>query len=164
VGLAEPIWTMDGEILNIDRMAHYRGPRIDEGVKLTSRERDPVMFQKLTDFLGEARYLVPPAPTTLNPTPVAKALADNRADQVAGVLSHDEQPDPAGRAAGSSSATATGPRRPSGPRSLPTWQPDYYQPGVQKPGAVQAFAARWCQTLHFHRTARAYAGESSLWA
>jgi hypothetical protein len=53
VELSEPIWTMDGEILNIDRMAHYRGPRIDEGVKFTTREHDPEMFQKLTDFLGE---------------------------------------------------------------------------------------------------------------
>ncbi len=53
LGLADPIWTTDGEILNIDRMAHYRGPRVDEGVKFTTRENDPVMFQKLTDFLGE---------------------------------------------------------------------------------------------------------------
>src|SRR5919198_1173392 len=53
VGLAEPIWTMDGEILNIDRMAHHRGPRIDEGVKFTTRHDDPELFQKLTDFLSE---------------------------------------------------------------------------------------------------------------
>jgi len=53
LGLAEPIWTMDGEILNVDRLAHYRGPRFDEGAKFTTRERDPVLFQKLTDFLGE---------------------------------------------------------------------------------------------------------------
>ncbi len=53
VGLAEPIWTTDGEILNIDRMAHYRGPRVDEGVKFTTREHDPELFQKLTDFLSE---------------------------------------------------------------------------------------------------------------
>jgi hypothetical protein len=53
LGLAEPIWTQDGEILNLDRMAFYTGPRLDEGVKFTTRETDPVLFQRLTDFLGE---------------------------------------------------------------------------------------------------------------
>jgi hypothetical protein len=53
LGLQEPSWTMDGEILNIDRMAHYRGLRFDEGVKFTTPEADPDLFRKLTDFLSQ---------------------------------------------------------------------------------------------------------------
>ena len=51
--LRTPSWTMDGEILNLDRMAMYRGPRIDECAKFTTEELDPDLFAQITDFLSE---------------------------------------------------------------------------------------------------------------
>jgi hypothetical protein len=44
---------MDGEILNLDRMAAYRGPRVDECAKFTTSELNPDLFAQITDFLSE---------------------------------------------------------------------------------------------------------------
>ncbi len=51
--LRSPSWTMDGEILNVDRMAAYGGPRFEEGAKFTTPDGDPALFQKLTDYLSQ---------------------------------------------------------------------------------------------------------------
>ena len=54
LGFKQPIWTSDGEILNNDRFATYKGEGYDESVKFTHPERDPDTFAKLTAFLNEA--------------------------------------------------------------------------------------------------------------
>jgi hypothetical protein len=51
LGLAEPTWTSDGEILNIDRMAAGRG--FAEGAKFTTPDNHPALFRQLVDFLEQ---------------------------------------------------------------------------------------------------------------
>lgn len=53
LGLREPTWTTEGEILNLDRMAHYRGARFDECAKFTTGRNDPKLFRQTTDFLSQ---------------------------------------------------------------------------------------------------------------
>jgi len=53
LSLWEPSWTIDGEILNLDRMAAYRGPRADECAKYTTSDAEPDLFHRLTDFLDQ---------------------------------------------------------------------------------------------------------------
>jgi hypothetical protein len=53
LGLQEPVWTMEGEILNNDRSVLYRGPRVDEGLKFTRTETAPDEFAKVTAFLDQ---------------------------------------------------------------------------------------------------------------
>ena len=55
LGLAEPVWTSDGEVLNTDRYAAYGGPAHDAGRKFT---RDAATAKRLHDFLDQ---LVQPA-------------------------------------------------------------------------------------------------------
>jgi hypothetical protein len=53
LGLQEPIWTSEGEILNNDRSVLYQGKRFDEGLKFTRRETAPGDFAKVTAFLDQ---------------------------------------------------------------------------------------------------------------
>ena len=50
LGLAEPVWTSDGEVLNNDRFAHYGGPAHDDGRKFT---RDGPTARQLWAFLDQ---------------------------------------------------------------------------------------------------------------
>lgn len=49
LGLRQPSWTSDGEILNLDRHAAYRGR--DTCAMFTTRDRDPDLFAQITEFL-----------------------------------------------------------------------------------------------------------------
>jgi hypothetical protein len=53
LGLQPPIWTSDGEIMNIDRFALYAGPRDDTNVKFLVKEDHPDLFQRATAFLDQ---------------------------------------------------------------------------------------------------------------
>jgi hypothetical protein len=53
LGLNAPSWTLDGEILNIDRFVLYPGPRHDTGIKFLLRENNPALFQSVIDFLDQ---------------------------------------------------------------------------------------------------------------
>lgn len=54
LGLAEPVWTSDGEILNLHRFAHLpEGTEID-GLRFTRRPDDPERFDRLLAFLDQA--------------------------------------------------------------------------------------------------------------
>lgn len=53
LGLRSPSWTVDGEILNVDRLAAYGGPRREEGAKFNTADGEPALFQKLTEFLDQ---------------------------------------------------------------------------------------------------------------
>jgi len=51
LGLSEPAWTTDGEILNQDRFVFYDGARHDESHKFTHPEIDPDRFARIAAFL-----------------------------------------------------------------------------------------------------------------
>jgi hypothetical protein len=53
LGLQEPVWTSDGEILNNDRFALYGGPTHDSGVKYVHPAAAPELFQKAIAFLDQ---------------------------------------------------------------------------------------------------------------
>jgi hypothetical protein len=53
LGLDEPVWTSDGEILNNDRSALYGGPTHDAGVKYVQAAAEPALFQRATAFLDQ---------------------------------------------------------------------------------------------------------------
>jgi len=53
LGLREPAWVMEGEILNVDRYAHYRGPRFDESAKFTTRASEPRLHSRMLDLLDQ---------------------------------------------------------------------------------------------------------------
>jgi hypothetical protein len=53
LGLREPVWTTDGEILNNDRFILHTGPRADEGLKFT-REEEAERCRRITAFLQDA--------------------------------------------------------------------------------------------------------------
>ncbi|MGH9277573.1 MAG: hypothetical protein ACRD12_05640 [Acidimicrobiales bacterium] len=53
MGLDEPAWTTDGEVLNGDRYAHYGGPRFDEGLKYTCGEAGAAVFEQILGFLDD---------------------------------------------------------------------------------------------------------------
>lgn len=54
LGLEEPVWTSDGEILNNDRFALYGGPTHDAGEKYVHPEPEPELFRRATAFLDQA--------------------------------------------------------------------------------------------------------------
>lgn len=54
LGLREPSWTGEGEILNVDQYTAYRGRRHDECAKFTRRDQDPALFGQITEFLETA--------------------------------------------------------------------------------------------------------------
>lgn len=53
LGLQEPIWTSDGEVLNNDRFALYGGPTHDQGLKFVRQDKEPLVFQQLLAFAGD---------------------------------------------------------------------------------------------------------------
>jgi hypothetical protein len=53
LGLREPRWTTDGEILNVDRLAHFTGPREGFSARWTTPESDTDLVRRLKDFLDE---------------------------------------------------------------------------------------------------------------
>ena len=53
LGLEEPVWTSDGEILNNDRFALYGGPTHDAGVKYVPPGAAPGLFQQVLAFLDQ---------------------------------------------------------------------------------------------------------------
>ena len=56
LGLEEPVWTSDGEILNNDRFALYGGPTHDAGVKYVQPAAAPELFQQVLAFLNQVAY------------------------------------------------------------------------------------------------------------
>lgn len=54
LGLAEPVWTSDGEVLNLHRFAHLPDGSEVEGLRFTHPERDPERFGRLIAFLDQA--------------------------------------------------------------------------------------------------------------
>jgi hypothetical protein len=53
LGLEEPLWTSDGEILNNDRFALYGGPTHDAGVKYVRPAAAPELFQRVLSFIDQ---------------------------------------------------------------------------------------------------------------
>jgi hypothetical protein len=53
LSLQQPLWVMDGEILNVDRYWHYQGARFDESAKYTTAAQNPPLFAQLHDFLDQ---------------------------------------------------------------------------------------------------------------
>ena len=53
LGLDEPVWTSDGEILNNDRFSLYGGPTDDSGVKYVNPSVEPESFQAVIAFLND---------------------------------------------------------------------------------------------------------------
>jgi hypothetical protein len=54
LGLAEPVWTSDGEVLNLHRFAHLPEGSEVEGLRFTDPARDPERFARLGAFLDQA--------------------------------------------------------------------------------------------------------------
>lgn len=54
LGLAEPVWTSDGEVLNLHRFAHLPEGSEVEGLRFTDPARDPERFERLVAFLDQA--------------------------------------------------------------------------------------------------------------
>jgi hypothetical protein len=53
VGLNQPTWTSDGEILNLDRFTLYEGPTDDQCRKFVSEVREPGLFRSAEEFLSQ---------------------------------------------------------------------------------------------------------------
>lgn len=53
LGLRAPIWVTDGEVLNVDRYAHFGGVRFDEGAKFTTRGQNPVLHAQMLNLLEQ---------------------------------------------------------------------------------------------------------------
>jgi hypothetical protein len=53
-GLAEPVWTTDGEVLNSDRYAMFGAPATDIGRKFTRPDAEPDVAARLMSFLDLA--------------------------------------------------------------------------------------------------------------
>ena len=53
VGLDEPRWTSDGEILNLDRFALFPGPAKDVGRKYLRKDADPEVYFDAMTFLDQ---------------------------------------------------------------------------------------------------------------
>lgn len=53
LGLAEPVWTSDGEILNLHRFVHLPEGLEIEGLRFTDPDRDPGRFDRLLAFLDQ---------------------------------------------------------------------------------------------------------------
>lgn len=54
LGLAEPVWTSDGEVLNLHRFAHVPEGVEIEGLRFTRPSPDPSSFERLVAFLDQA--------------------------------------------------------------------------------------------------------------
>lgn len=54
LGLAEPVWTSDGEVLNLHRFAHLPEGLDVEGLRFTEPGRAPERCRRLTAFLDQA--------------------------------------------------------------------------------------------------------------
>ncbi len=57
LGLREPRWTTDGEVLNVDRLAQLRGPRHGSTAAFTTRDQDGDLFERLLEFLAQVVQL-----------------------------------------------------------------------------------------------------------
>jgi hypothetical protein len=53
LGLAEPVWTSDGEVLNLHRFAHLPDGVEIEGLRFTQPSSDPARFDRLVSFLDQ---------------------------------------------------------------------------------------------------------------
>jgi hypothetical protein len=53
LGLAEPVWTSDGEVLNLHRFAHLPDGVEVEGLRFTQPSSDPERFDRLVSFLDQ---------------------------------------------------------------------------------------------------------------
>lgn len=53
LGLAEPMWTSDGEVLNIDRFVLHGGPGRDEGCKWTLPAHEVAVAARMDAFLDQ---------------------------------------------------------------------------------------------------------------
>jgi hypothetical protein len=53
IGLRQPSWVSDGEIMNLDRFALYPGPNFDTSSKFVARHTNPKLFKAATDFLDQ---------------------------------------------------------------------------------------------------------------
>jgi hypothetical protein len=53
LGLAEPVWTSDGEVLNLHRFVHLPVGSPEEGVRFTTSAGRPARFARLTAFLDQ---------------------------------------------------------------------------------------------------------------
>ncbi|HET9209851.1 MAG TPA: hypothetical protein VFR03_05605, partial [Thermoanaerobaculia bacterium] len=53
LGLAEPAWTSDGEVLNLHRFAHLPDGSEVEGLRFTDPARDPERIDRLVAFLDQ---------------------------------------------------------------------------------------------------------------
>jgi hypothetical protein len=53
LGLAEPCWTSDGEVLNLHRFALMPVEGAIDGVRFLRRQEDPVCFDRLLAFLDQ---------------------------------------------------------------------------------------------------------------
>ncbi len=56
LGLGEPVWTSDGEILNLDRFVLRPEEPMDEGRKFTHPESEPEVFQGLLAQLDQVTH------------------------------------------------------------------------------------------------------------
>jgi len=54
LGLEEPVWTSDGEVLNLHRFAHLPDGLDVEGLRFTEPSRSPDRFHRLSAFLDQA--------------------------------------------------------------------------------------------------------------
>ena len=53
LGLREPRWVTEGEIMNVDRLAHFTGPRNGFSARFTTRESVPDLYGRLEDLLDD---------------------------------------------------------------------------------------------------------------
>lgn len=53
LGLAQPVWTTDGELLNVDRHVLYRGDRRDQNLKFLRPHHAPAIADRITAFLDQ---------------------------------------------------------------------------------------------------------------
>jgi hypothetical protein len=53
LGLTEPSWTTEGEILNVERLVHAAGSRDGASVMFTTADRDAGVFDRLGAFLDQ---------------------------------------------------------------------------------------------------------------
>ena len=57
LGLEEPNWTSDGEVLNYDRFTLPDGPAHDVAAKYVRQEKEPLLFQQLLTFADDTLNL-----------------------------------------------------------------------------------------------------------
>lgn len=54
IGLREPMWTSDGEVLNVDRFALSHGRKNEPNGKFFTRQLEPCLFYTVTEFLDQS--------------------------------------------------------------------------------------------------------------